>query len=176
MGRAGKRNASNGDSLTQSTAHSFKVKARFCGHFNFSAYLELLINRVAYKLCWIVTTLRILIFDHLNLKKSVESRKSIQDLDAPDKIKNTLFTNQVTGNAPAFPAYSPSMAITTVFFISPCTSIPRLKAPTVGIHLFRAQMIFLGYGVYTILTNRFSPCVNLALAYLFSWQAGFFPG
>jgi hypothetical protein len=63
----------------------------------------------------------------------------VQDLDAPDKIKNTLFTlscscireirasmlktNQVTGNAPAFPAYSPSMAITTVFLISPCTSI-----------------------------------------------------
>jgi len=31
----------------------------------------------------------------------------VQDLDAPDKIKNTLFTNQVT----------------TVFLISPCTSI-----------------------------------------------------
>jgi len=30
-----------------------------------------------------------------------------QHLDAPDKIKNTLFTNQVT----------------TVFLISPCTSI-----------------------------------------------------
>jgi hypothetical protein len=40
--------------------------------------------------------------DGLNLKKSVESRKSTQDIDAPDKIKNALFTSQVT----------------TVFFIS----------------------------------------------------------
>jgi hypothetical protein len=41
------------------------------------------------------------------LEKSVESQKSTQDLDALDKIKNTLFTNQVI----------------TVFLISPRTSI-----------------------------------------------------
>jgi hypothetical protein len=29
------------------------------------------------------------------LKNAVESRKSTQHLEAPDKIKNTLFTNQV---------------------------------------------------------------------------------
>ena len=62
------------------------------------------------------------------LGNPVESRKSTQHLDAPDKIKNTLFTNQVT----------------TVFLISPCTSICRLKAPTVGTHLFRAQLRFPG--------------------------------
>jgi hypothetical protein len=44
----------------------------------------------------------------VNPKKSLESRKATQGIDASDKIKNTLFTNQVT----------------TVFFISPCTSIP----------------------------------------------------
>ena len=43
----------------------------------------------------------------LNLKNAVESRKSTQHLDAPDKTKNTLFTTQVT----------------TVFLISSCTSI-----------------------------------------------------
>ena len=43
----------------------------------------------------------------LNLENVVESRKSTQHLDAHGKIKNTLFTNQVT----------------TVFLISPCTSI-----------------------------------------------------
>jgi hypothetical protein len=36
------------------------------------------------------------------------------------------------------------MAITAVFVISPCTSIPRLKAPPVGMLLFRAQVIFPG--------------------------------
>ena len=53
------------------------------------------------------TLFRILGCSVLNLEKSAKPRKSTQDLDAPGKIKNTLFTNQVT----------------TVFLISPCTPI-----------------------------------------------------
>jgi hypothetical protein len=85
-------------------------------------------------------------------KNHLNHERRTHGLDAPDKIKNTLFTlsscscireirasmlktNQVSGkrscfscihaihgdkqeNAPAFPAYTPSMAITTVFLIS----------------------------------------------------------
>jgi hypothetical protein len=44
---------------------------------------------------------------YFNLEKSLGSHKSTQHLDAPDKIKITLITNQVT----------------TVILISPSTSI-----------------------------------------------------